>query len=148
MKEKGKGRSIAEAIQGERLEPVEFLATKEMVEMYAVAVDDRHPWYTESSPFNGRIAHPTLATTLGYRWREQHFPALGGERGYPMQTKVEFEFYRPMKIGEKVIISGVCSDRYIKRGREYVVFTHDVTDETGQHVLRYTTEMVLPGKVE
>ena len=137
------GRSVVDAIVGEELEPVAFEVTREIIDMYAVAVDDRHPWYTEDSGFGGRIANPIMASTYGFRWREKHFPLLYSERGYPLQTRVDFEFVRPVKMGERLNVQGKCVERYTKRGREYVVIDHEICDEAGQLVARYKNEFIL-----
>ena len=50
-----------ESIQvGEELGRKEVLITDEMIRDCAGAIESKHPWYFEDSPFGGRIAPPTI----------------------------------------------------------------------------------------
>ena len=51
-------------------------------------------------------------------------------------AKSEHEFIRPMKVGSKVFVRGKVTDKYIKRGREYVVTEYEAVDENGEVLLR------------
>jgi acyl dehydratase len=51
-------------------------------------------------------------------------------------AKSEHEFLKPMKVGSKVFIRGKVADKYIKRGREYVVTEYQAVDENGEVLLR------------
>ncbi len=45
---------------GEELGKKEVLITDEMIQACANAIESKHAWYFEDSPFGGRIAPPTL----------------------------------------------------------------------------------------
>jgi len=51
-------------------------------------------------------------------------------------AKSEHEFLRPMKIGGKIFIRGKVIDKYVKRGRNYVVTEYETVDEAGEVLLR------------
>lgn len=51
-------------------------------------------------------------------------------------AKSEHEFLKPMKVGGKVSIKGTIVDKYVKRGRNYVVTDFETIDEDGDVVLR------------
>ena len=51
-------------------------------------------------------------------------------------AKSEHEFLKPMKLGGKIFIHGKIVDKYIKRGRNYMVADYETTDETGEILMR------------
>ena len=51
-------------------------------------------------------------------------------------AKSEHEFLKPMKIGTRVTIRGRVVDKYVKRGRNYVVSEYETVDETGEVLMR------------
>ena len=51
-------------------------------------------------------------------------------------AKSEHEFLRPMKLGSRIFIRGKIVDRYVKRGRDYVVSEFETTDEAGEVLMR------------
>jgi hypothetical protein len=51
-------------------------------------------------------------------------------------AKSEHEFIKPMKVGSKVFVRGKVTDKYIKRGREYVVSEFEAVDENGEVLLK------------
>jgi len=51
-------------------------------------------------------------------------------------AKSEHEFLKPMKFGSKVVIRGKVVEKYVKRGRGYVVCKYETVDETGDVLLR------------
>ena len=51
-------------------------------------------------------------------------------------AKSEQEFLKPMKLGSKVFISGKVVDKYVKRGRNYMVTDLETVDEAGEVLLR------------
>lgn len=51
-------------------------------------------------------------------------------------AKSEHEFLKPMKIGGRVTIRGKITEKYVKRGRNYVVAEYETVDENGEVLLR------------
>ena len=51
-------------------------------------------------------------------------------------AKSEHEFLKPMKVGSKIFIRGKVVDKYVKRGRNYVVSEYETVDEAGEVLLR------------
>lgn len=51
-------------------------------------------------------------------------------------TKSEHEFLKPMKLGSKIFIRGKIVEKYVKRGRNYLVSELETVDETGEVLLR------------
>jgi len=51
-------------------------------------------------------------------------------------AKSEHEFLKPITIGSKVIIRGQVVDKYVKRGRNYLVTECETVDESGEVLMR------------
>jgi len=51
-------------------------------------------------------------------------------------AKSEHEFIKPFKIGSKIYIRGKVVDKYVKRGRNYVVSEYETIDENGDLLMR------------
>ena len=51
-------------------------------------------------------------------------------------AKSEQEFLKPMKLGSKIFIRGRVVDKYVKRGRNYMVTDLETFDETGEILMR------------
>lgn len=58
------------------------------------------------------------------------------EMSVSIWAKSEHEFLKPMKIGSKIFIRGKVVDKYVKRGRNYVVTDYETVDENGEVLLR------------
>src|SRR4051812_18797790 len=78
--------------------------------------DDRHPWFTEGSP-DGKPVVPPLATYPPVRIL---FARAYNVRGLFYEYESSFE--RPIRYGERVVITGKIADKWVKRDREYVAY--------------------------
>jgi acyl dehydratase len=121
---------------GEEFGPVEGVLSDLKLKAHAFAVDDYGPWYFETSPFGGRIGHPTLLATdilmlftLNY---DANPPSFQGG----LHARNDLEFLRPVFVGQKVKITGKTTEKYQKRGQNYRALEGEVQDETGQVCLR------------
>ncbi|MBI3250087.1 MAG: MaoC family dehydratase N-terminal domain-containing protein [Deltaproteobacteria bacterium] len=95
----------------------EYLISPQMVQTYANAVCEHHPWYTGPSAFGGPVAPALIRHSEMYVDRRWYLPNLHGN----LHAKQEWNLYAPILVGEKITAHSVVMDRYIKRGRDYVV---------------------------
>lgn len=79
-----------------------------------------------------RIAPPGLSIDQHPRMRFAKFPDLHAA----IWAKSEHEFLKPMRIGSKIFIRGKVVDKYVKRGRNYVVSEFETFNEAGELLLR------------
>jgi acyl dehydratase len=121
-----------EAVQvGEEFVSDEHLVTPEDIETYAFAVDDRHPWFSEASPFGGPIAHPTLLGNQALRLRHSRYIVHAG-----LHARMEFEFREPIRPGVRMRSRGRVIDKYERRGKPYMVTEFETADEDGTVLVR------------
>ncbi len=132
---------LLQAEIGEEITPVEMVITEEMVERQAWANDDYNPWYMKDSPFGGRIAPPTFLSydTDIMIWNHFVLP-----EGKGVWAKQEFEFIKPLRVGQKIRITGKVTDKTPKRGRDHISFEFTVTEEDGSEVVRMRSVQAFP----
>lgn len=116
---------------GEEFFSGEHVVTPEDIETYAFAVDDHHPWFFDDSPFGGPIAPPTLLGNQALRLRSTKYVVRGG-----LHAKQEFEFLQPIRPGMRVRTKGKLTDKYERRGKQYMVTEFVTIDEHGTELVR------------
>jgi acyl dehydratase len=91
--------------------------TPELVEHYAEATGDHNPWYSGPSPFGGPVAPALALHSEVYRYGGWYLKNIFGN----LHAKQEWELFHPIMVGDQVTARSLISDRYVKRGRDYVV---------------------------
>jgi acyl dehydratase len=102
----------------------DYVVTPELVAAYSDALTDYNPIYTGASPFGGPVAPALLFHSEVYAFRTHpkappswYLPNLYGN----LHAKQEWELFRPIMVGDAVHTHSWVTDRYVKRGRDYVV---------------------------
>jgi acyl dehydratase len=120
----------------------EMPVTPELVILYADGVEDYNPWYEAwpvapgESPFGAAITPPLL---LPFWQNWFHRQAQGRSEVGGVATGWRTEFVAPCPVGRTVRYHGRVTDKYLKRGRQYVERTFVIEDaETGQVYVRHT----------
>jgi exonuclease VII large subunit len=78
------------------------------------------------------MAPPGISIGHHARMKFMTFPDLRAS----IWAKSEHEFIKPMKIGSKIFIRGKIVEKYVKRGRYYIVTEYETVDEAGDVLLR------------
>src|SRR5437870_147358 len=94
-----------------------YVISSQMVQEYADAVQDHHPWYFSSSPFGAPVAPGLIRHSEMFVDRRWYLPNIYGN----LHAKQEWELFAPILVGEHVTAHSLVIDRYRKRGRDYVV---------------------------
>ncbi|MEX0786053.1 MAG: MaoC family dehydratase N-terminal domain-containing protein, partial [Dehalococcoidia bacterium] len=100
----------------------EHVITPDIVAHYADSVDDHHPWYDGPTPFGAGPEGAAVAPALVlhsevYRYESWYLPNVWGN----LHARQEWELFAPIMVGDHVTTRATIVDRYIKRGRDYVV---------------------------
>jgi acyl dehydratase len=102
----------------------DYVVTPELVGAYSAALDDHNTIYTATSPFGGPVAPALLFHSEVYAFRDHpqaqpswYLPNLYGN----LHARQEWELFRPIMVGDAVHTRSWITDRYAKRGRDYVV---------------------------
>ena len=131
----------ADLTVGQALGPVRHRVTARMIRDYAEATGDRHAWHVGGAPpYAGPVAHPAMATIFSTR--------LLGRSGIDrpsggIHAKHEYEFLGVVRAGQTLTTTGRIVEKYLRRGRKYIVCEALTADETGRTVARcrYTQAM-------
>ena len=81
-----------------------------------------------------KIGFSPPGTTIRYH-AQMKFEALPDLRA-SIWAKSEHEFLKPMKVDSKVYIRGKVVEKYVKRGRNYVIADYETVDEEGEVLMR------------
>lgn len=104
---------------GEELGPVELDIDEHFVKSVAFTVDDYRDWHLgDSSPFGAPVAH---AGALLCDLLRLLYTRYDPDRDRGLHQREEFWIHGPVFIGERVRLTGRFVDKYIKRGRGYIV---------------------------
>lgn len=95
----------------------EWTLSADAVENFIAGTGDNHPWYTGASPLGAPLVPALLLHSEVYRTRAWYLPNIYGN----LHARQEWETYQPMTVGQTVRTRCTVIDRYVKRGREYVV---------------------------
>lgn len=99
--------------------------TPELVAHYSGSVDDHNAIYTGASPFGGPVAPGLVLHSEVYEYRDH--PKAGAPSWYlpnlygNLHARQEWELFRPLMVGDAVSARSFIADRFVKRGRDYVV---------------------------
>lgn len=119
----------------------EIVITHHWIEKYMQSIDDRNPWYTQDSPFGGPVAPAAVFNYEMEMFRGWHPPY---SKGKVVNTSQTWEFRRPMRPGQRVLLKGRVADRYVRRGREHIAMETTAYDEQGEVLCRSVTVHAWP----
>ena len=113
----------------------EFEVTPELVGGYMAGVDDQNPWYTGSSPLGAAVAPALLLHSEVYHYGGWYLKNIFGN----LHARQEWDLFAPIMVGDSVSTHSTIVDRYIKRGRDYVVNEVQIFDTGGRLLSRGRT---------
>lgn len=123
------GRYTTDLDTGDVLGPIEYSMSKFVVREYCHANEIHHPLYQGLDP---KFAPPTLVHLDKLRLYKVACP-----EGTGPTARIHYEYdatiHKPIPVDQKLRVKGTVSERYEKRGRNYVVMEIDMrlaaTDE-------------------
>lgn len=113
---------------GMPLGPHEIDVTREAVDFYM----ERSLWNSENFIEREKIAPPGIFNSDHVRMLTA---ALGGA-GDRIWAKSSHEYFKPIRIGTKLMKTGKVADKYIKRGKQYLVYEVETRDENGDLIMK------------
>ncbi|MBO4223951.1 hypothetical protein [Bradyrhizobium neotropicale] len=120
----------------EELGPVTITIDDHKIKRFAFTQDDYGAWYLRGeSPFDGaRIGHPAL---LGNDLVQLFTTRYRASKTVGFHTEEQIWFDSPVKLGERVTLSGQYVEAYERRGQGYVVMEAQATAEDGRSIVRH-----------
>jgi hypothetical protein len=112
-----------------------YEVTPELIAEYSAGLSDHHSWYTGPSPFGEPVAPALILHSECYRFGRWYLEPIWGN----LHARQEWELFAPIVVGDSVTTRATIVDRYIKRGRDYVVNEVQVFGPDGRLVSRGRT---------
>jgi hypothetical protein len=145
------GGYISDLEAGDVFEPVEYELTAFMCREYAHGVEENWEGY-HAPVVNGRqVRPPTMIHVDKMRILEKNClkeQRVSGAKG--PAARVHYEYFArhhgPAYVGETLVVSGRITDRYIKRGRDYLEYYLEVKTSDGRPVTDYSDKTLLAYK--
>ena len=154
------GKTISDLEKGDKFNPVTYVLTSEMIELYALGVGETSAWVlSDKNPWGKQVRIPTMIHADKMRLLEAN--CLGEQRIKGMQQKTEpiktdarihYEYsaihHMPAFVGDELTVSGMIIDRYELRGREYLHYELFVHNSSKQLVTHYFDKTLLKFRKE
>ena len=121
---------------GKEFEPFHFSANKETVDRFLEAIDEgSSPIYqnvsvAESWGYDRPVAPHSLAAIYARLSYLKNYTMPGGG----ILARQEFQFFRPIFVGDELICRAKVVDKFLKKERKYVVIEVNTTNQDEQPV--------------
>jgi hypothetical protein len=150
------GGYISDLEAGDVFKPVEYVLTAFMCSEYAHGVETGDEWFHSARGPGGRqVRPPTMIHVDKMRileancLKEQRVSAGGRittDAAGP-DARIHYEYHSrqhsPAYVGERLIVSGRITDKYVKRGRSYIDYYLEVRTAEGRLVTTYADKTLL-----
>ena len=128
-------RYLGDVEVGEAVGPVSYVMTRERAQFAASNLGITE-FETDAS---GNLLAPGCATDNDYLM----IMAEGFTAKEPVHTKADNFYINPPTIGKRMTVSGEVTDKYTKRGRDFVVFETITRDQDGREIVRSRNTLLI-----
>lgn len=134
------GRYVSDLDVGDRIGPVEYTMSAFMVREYCHANELHHDFVQNADEL---IAPPTLVHLDKLRLYRHGCPEGAGP-----DARIHYEFdatiHHEIRAGERLSVSGVVTERNVRRGRDYVVMEIELKRASdGELLISYRDTTIL-----
>lgn len=135
------GGVVSDLEAGDVLGPVEYTLSSFVVREYAHAVELHQPCFQGLA--DELVMPPTLIHLDKLRLYRHACPAGAGPSAR-IHYEYDVEVFAPVRPGERLVVAGEVTERYEKRGRDYMVIVMELRRaEGGELVMRYVDRVIL-----
>jgi acyl dehydratase len=130
------------ALVGKEYSPIGFEVTEDEVKEFLAAIGDDDPTYAEQG-----IAPPTFPVVVTYQGSGQVVldPELGLNYMLVVHGEQEFDYVRPIRIGDVLTVHPRIASIEAKGSNEFLTVEADVTDADGAKVLMARSTLISRG---
>jgi len=134
------GRYVTDLDKGDVLGPVEYTLSSFVIREYSHIVEMHHECFQGADDL---IMPPTLIPLDKLRLYNAACPAGTGPTAR-IHYEYDAEVFAPARVGDRLSVIGRILDRFLKKGREYVLLEMELTNvATGQLLVRYRDQVIL-----
>jgi acyl dehydratase len=144
--------SLNEELKGKEYQEVEFTVDRGRVLQFADAIGEDDPVFRDADAakaagYDEQIAPPTFVTVMQIMTSGQVVldQELGLNYALVLHGEQEYEWSRPVKVGEKLRATPRIADIYARGPNEFLVIEADVKDESGERVVVGRTTLLSRG---
>ena len=113
---------------GQSIGTIEFTTNKEDLEDFIDLVQ----WEKENMPADAKFLPPSFGVSGNVRLLHKYVGGPGGG----VWAKSEHKYFNKPEKGKTLIKTGEIADKYVKRGRKYIVWETETRDEDGRLIYR------------
>lgn len=130
------GFSVDEIEIGHTFSPLIYPIDEQLIRKYVDAVGDNDPLHRDVSHAQSRgyeniVAPPTIAALYVLKaYRTDGAPPRGG-----VHVRQHFRFYRPTLAGDIFRVQATVTDKFVKKGRKFLVIESLARNQRGQLVV-------------
>jgi len=128
-----------DVVVGQELGPIDIPVNKKIVDDYCEEFGDHNPIYLEDSPFGGPVVPPLFQATL----HDLSLLHTKWDTHATVPSRTEHSLKNPAGVGKRLFARGKIIDKYIKRGREYVVVQSAIFDEDDLEIRQCVDHILL-----
>ena len=146
---------LNQSLKGRTYQDLEFEVEVDRVNQFAVAVGEDDPRFTDpdaakAEGFPDQLAFPTFPTVLGIMVSAQVVvdPELGMDYSRVVHGEQEFDWRRPIAVGDRLRASPNIADVFAKGPNEFLVIETVITDQGGDVVCVARSTLLSRGTAE
>ena len=139
-------------LKGKEYQPVEFRVERDHVLRFADAIGEDNPVFRDPAAarekgFQEELAPPTFVTTMQIMTSGQVVldQELGLNYALVVHGEQEYEYTRPVMVGEVLRATPRIADIYSRGPNEYLVIESDIRDSAGETVVVARTTLLSRG---
>ena len=131
---------------GKEFEPFYFSVAPKTVDRFLDAIEEKgNPFYqgirvAEEWGYDRPLAPHSLAAVYARSSYLKNYTMPGGG----ILAKQEFQFFRPVFIGDRIVCRAKVVDRFLKKDRRYVVIEINACNQDEQQVALVRIEAIWP----
>ena len=143
---------LNQSLKGKEYGEVTFTVDRDRVIKFADAIGEDQPVFRDPQAarrlgYSEQIAPPTFATVLQIMTSGQAVvdPELGLDYARVVHGEQEYEWIRPVQVGDVLRTTPRIADIYSRGPNEFLVIEADIKDETGNTVVLARTTLLSRG---
>lgn len=129
-------------LRGKSYAPVTCTVERDRVVAFADAIGEESPVFRSAEAarragFEEQLAPPTFATVMNISISGQAVtdPQLGLDYSRVVHGEMEYEWHRPLRVGETLTAAPRIADIYARGPHEYLVIEAEIRDARGETVV-------------
>jgi acyl dehydratase len=146
---------LNQSLKGKEYQEVEFTVDRDKVNQFAQAIGEDDPIYNDADAakaagYPEQVAPPTFATALQMQTSGQVVldPEMGLDYTRVVHGEQEFDYRRPLFVGDKLKATPRVGDIYAKGPNEFLVIESEIKDEKGETVIIARSTLLSRGTAE